>query len=222
MLTDNKLPGFLHKSALTVSTRNKIQLDAKIVIEYEAMTPPVMHSMIKNSPYLYLPYDKPHSYIMNSSNGVFGLIFRRENHTYWFKDPISLGELHIAQTREIPILCEYSNIGVSSRCEVCEGYGAVDWVDSALLGKEYHKPPDDRYIWATHKYLNFLIDNKWILDYDGFNILHPCPKCLGLGVKEVLTVQGEEITAVKFEEHMYELLMRGSYNSLDFPYYQFR
>lgn len=212
LLYKTKFPGFLHLSALKVSESVKDKnLNLRIHYTYTAE---MLANSLVTSPYLFIPFSTPHSYIMDLSNSIHGIIMRKTLITYWFEYPISIGEIYTAIQRGIPMLCSFSNLGTSEPCDMCNAYGALDWVDSVLSWKDYNKPPDTRYIWATHKYLNFLIDNHWVHNSNEHTILHPCPACLGLGCKSVLTYTGDEIKEVEFEDHMYSLLLRGSSNEM--------
>ncbi len=210
LLYKTKFPGYLHVSALKVSESVKIEgIKGYAPLSY---TPEMLSNALVTSPYLFIPFNKPHSYILDGLNNIRAIIMRSEMTMYWFEDSISLGELYTAQERGIPMLCNYVNLGRCKPCDICKGYGAVDWVDNTLIGKDYEAVPSDRFIWASHKFTNFLIDNQWVIDYDGEEIIHPCPRCLGLGSKSVLSIEKtgdkEEIKDRDFDHHLMALSSR--------------
>ncbi len=216
LVSKTKFPGFLHTSALKLSesNRQKSFKDGETTIYYTSnvITPEMLGQSLVTSPYVFIPYSTPHSYIMNGMHSVQGIIMRKTMVTYWFNTPISTGELEVAQRRGIPMLCDYINLGTSEPCEICGAYGAVDWVDSTLLGKDHDKVPSDRYIWTVNNYMNFLIDNEWVINYNGDEFIHPCPVCLGLGSSSALTLQeGEnEVKNIKLKNKMIPMSSRNT------------
>jgi hypothetical protein len=104
---------------------------------------------------------------------------------------------------------------------MCRGVGAVDWVDDMIVSEKYHMVPRKRFIIATHLYMNFLIDNQWIADYDGDDIICPCPRCLGLGCDSVLRMVDKKIESIAFDDNPmgYRLLVRDARTTLiETPY----
>jgi hypothetical protein len=209
----NKFPGFLHPNALTVSTPVTIG-----GVRYVRTTDPKeLGDVIKNSPFLYMPYEYPKSYILNQSyDQVVGFVIGVSLSTYWFDKPISLAEIYLAEKNQCPIVIHFINIGRSLKCPLCDSLGAIDWVDDMKASAKYRSVPKERFILATHSDRNFLIDNKNILEYKGEGIFHPCPKCLGLGCESVLYMDGVKIKSVSLHlkvttdsgDYDYDLLVR--------------
>lgn len=172
----------------------------------------------------YMPFDTPKTYIMDSSaTRIRGFILTGQCTNHWFEDEISIGELYHAQKYEVPLLSKFVNLGLSKRCDFCEGYGVLDWVDSIRSNTVYKQPPDERYIIVTHKAFNFMIDNKWIHDYDGEDIISPCPKCFGMGCASVLERNEimNRLDETKFNDYEYYLLFRDARDELIKPIYHY-
>jgi len=213
----NKCPGFIHESALVLHGIN--------------MTYATQVQVIKNcldTINLFIPFETHMTYIMSSLYDVVGTITYPMRMVHWFRDPITLGEIETAQKHEIPILTSYNYLGQAEKCLVCNGNGAVDWVDHIKLSKEFKEVPQYRYMITNHRQFYFLTDNKWIYDYDGDDIIYPCPKCFGSGINSVLyvdkTYERESIQGLKFDENPmgYHLLIRDMRNKLIEPYPQSR
>jgi hypothetical protein len=213
MTYKNKLPGFLHPNALTVSTPVKIGNS-----RYIHQTDPLeLATIIQNSSYIYMPYEYPKSYILSQSyDQVVGFVVGVNLLTYWFESPVALTEIYLAEKNQCPIVIPFVNIGRSTECPLCNSLGALDWVDDMKVSTKYRSVPRERFILATHSDRNFLIDNKNILEYKGDGIFHPCPKCLGLGCESVLYMDREEIKQVSLHlkvqtdsgDYDYDLLVR--------------
>jgi len=216
MTYDNDLPGFLHTNTLAV-TKNEKE-NNEYIAHY--ITAPEAIEAIKGHPYLYVPYDLPKTYIMTTPSDVVGFIQSGTLLTYWFESSISLHEIYTAEHYEIPIVCKYSHIGRSESCTLCHAHGALDWVDEAKATQKYRKVPRNRFVLANHRYYNFLIDNRHIIEYEGEHLIHPCPKCMGLGCDSVLHLLNNKIEGMNFGANpMYHLLLRGSRETLiEIPY----
>lgn len=215
LLYKRKFPGFIHANALTLSTKTKHELNQYI---YFTMTSEDLAGTLTDRSYLYIPFDKPKSYILQGLNNIIGVIMKPNLVTFWFEDPISIGELWTAEKNQIPIVVRFVNIGYGQKCQLCHGYGIVDWVDDIQATKEYGVTPKMRYVLANHRWVDFLIDNKYILDYSGEEIIAPCPRCLGMGCESVLLKDGVEnkIAVVDFNENPmgYRLLIRDARDDL--------
>lgn len=209
-------PGFLHESALAVSKNRKV--DGQY-IPYN-ITPSEIAYALRGSEYLYISYDTPKSYIMTTDSDVMGFVHSGTLLTYWFETPISLYEIYTAEHYEIPIVCKFVHIGRSDNCKMCNAVGALDWVDEAKATQMYRPVPKKRFVIATHRYHNYLIDNKNILEYKGEHLIQPCPKCMGLGCEGVLHMADDKIVNMNFTENpMYHLIFRGARETLiETPY----
>lgn len=225
MTYKNKLPGFLHPNALTVTTPTKIG-----GVRYIRTTDPKeLGDVIKNSSFLYMPYEYPKSYILGQScDQVMGFITGVNILTYWFNSPISLTEIWLAEKHQCPLVVSFVNIGRSLKCPLCNSLGAIDWVDDIKASSKYRSVPKERFIFATHSDQNFLIDNKNILEYKGDDIFHPCPKCLGLGCESILYKDGINIKSASLHlkvstdsgDYDYDLLVRQARPTIiDMPEY---
>lgn len=213
-------PGFLHPSSLRVTKRDpvkmeQIDLNERVKVKFNSlsyMTHKDLAHLLTTTPYLYFPFDHPKTYIMITYNDVIGMVRSGDLETYWFESPISLGEIYTAEKYNIPIVTQFVRIGRSAACDLCGGHGIVDWVEEIKSHKDYKKVPSDRYIFATHSYIYFLIDNQSIHSYNGNNIIYPCPRCLGSGLDGVVVKDNEEIKSIIFDEYLlkYRLLIKES------------
>jgi len=185
LLNKEKFPGFLNPSSLQISIHKK---ERKNLYELFKVDDPYLTNALKNAPYLFIPYDKPIAYILSGLNDIIGIITHNNLETYWLENTISLHELWTAQRREIPIIIKFDIIGRNKPCELCMGYGAIDWVEHLTVSHLYKKVriPENNYIIASHKHLNFLVNNKDINEYDGPSFIHICPRCAGMGCDGVL------------------------------------
>lgn len=210
----NKFPGFLNTNALKLTSTKKENEQ----FIYTAMTEPMIAESLKK-PYLYIPFDHARSYILDyNTTGIVGVITGRSPGTYWFDEPISTVEVWTAMKNEAAIIVKFVHLGYNTPCTLCHGDGAVDWVDNVKF-QTYYKGeiPKTRYIVATHTSNYYIIDNGWINNYDGYNIIHPCPRCMGLACDGVLKRYSrhdneDQIEMVNFDETGmgYRLLMRSS------------
>lgn len=209
----NRFPGFLHPNALTVSTSTKVG-EIRMVHNTD---PDELATVLKNSAFVYMPYEYPKSYILGQSyDQAIGFITGVNLLTYWFEEPVSLAEIYLAENNQCPIVIPFVNIGRSTKCPLCDSLGALDWVDDMKVSEKYRSVPRERFILATHNDHNFLIDNKNILEYKGEGIFNPCPKCLGLGCESFLYMDREEIKSASLHlkvssdsgDYDYDLLIR--------------
>ena len=210
----NKFPGFLNTNALRL---NDVSKDAHNNYIYTATTESFIAESFKSRPYLYIPFEYVRSYIMGSYSHVAGVVIGKHPVTYWFENPISTTEIWTALTSEIPIVVKFVHLGCNIPCAMCNGDGVVDWVDNIKFSVNKTKVPDSRYILATHRSNYYIIDNGWIRYYDGDNIIHPCPRCMGLacdGVLKRYSIYDEDkIEMVEFDNKGkmdYRLLIRDS------------
>ena len=190
----NKFPGFLNP--------NIVQANQSLSGQMKHPPSEETVKMLIDKPFVHLPYAVPKSYIMNRRNQVLGFVLRKTLITYWFEFPLNLEEIYEGEQREIPVLIEYVSLGAGKPCHICNGYGAVDWVDGIKLSEQYYTPPKNRYILASNKELMFMIDNAWVNSFDNEKefFIQACPLCLGLGCDCVLVVDGnDKIEAIYLE-----------------------
>lgn len=214
LLYDTEFSGFLNTSALTVTHREPMQIK-NVCVRY---TDPIYTSSIylaevlKTSPFLYLPFDQSYTYILDGVVDVVGLIRSSDLCVFWFETSISIWEIYSAEGHNVPIVTEFVNLGVAAHCTLCNGHKSVDWVNQIKALRKYKNIEGlhNRYVLANHQNIYFLIDNKFVHDYDGPELIHVCPRCLGSGVDGVIVKQDDNIKSINFDEHTmeYRLLVK--------------
>jgi len=202
-----EFPGFLHTETLALTKRsNKIWLthDRKIKYDYVPMTHKDLALTLENSRN-YIAFGQIRTYVLDAPHSAIGLITDTFD-TILFETPVSTGEIFTAQQFKGPIVVKFINIGRSTPCDMCIGQGAIDWV-AYMTNPEKDKKltvPKNRYILANYMDMYFLIDNQPIQLYEGDNILHVCPLCLGSGLGGVVIRADEEIKLLAFDNEMYD------------------
>lgn len=196
----NKFPGFFNNRALTISTNKKD--DEQNYYNY-LMTDKDIAENLMSKPFLYIPYDMIQYFILKDYHTISGVV-RSSLHVYWLEDVVDFYELWEAEKHGIPIITGFREIGRNAECVICNGYGAIDWVDNltyraTIPAKEF---PKDHYFYVKQgsMYL-LLVDSRWILEYQGPNIIYPCPACCGTGSR-MMVYQGTKIEPHKAEAVM--------------------
>ena len=103
--------GFLHPSALTVTTPASYEID-KVMFgdtpvgftddvkvrhrSYTTTTPDDLAKSLITSAFLYVAFDQIKTYIMNDYNNIVGFMKYQHYETCWLESPVSLGELYTA------------------------------------------------------------------------------------------------------------------------------
>jgi hypothetical protein len=88
---------------------------------------------------------------------------------------------------------------------LCDGRGCIDWVDNIKLSAYKNLYiPHKKYALANSLDSYFIIDNSWLKEYKGDNILFVCPHCYGLSCGATLRKilgpnQKEKVDMVYFE-----------------------
>jgi len=135
---------------------------------------------------------------------VVGLIRPSDLWVFWFETSISIWEIYSAEGQGVPVVVNFTNLGVAAYCTLCNGHKAVDWVTYIKALREYKNIEGmyNRYVLASHQYLYFLIDNKSVHEYDVPDLIHVCPRCLGSGADGVIIKQDDKIRSINFDEHV--------------------
>lgn len=215
-LSEWKYPGFIHESFLRINMPGGFNQanTSQIVSCLETMK-----RTMEMSEYFFQSFDKPMTYIMRKRGEFEGIVITGLRSVYWFEIPISFTELHFAMQQNFSIITGYSFLGAVSACDLCDGQGAIDWVDSIKSGMRYNQAPDNRYLVTTHRDIHLLTDNKWIKEYKGDCIISVCPKCYGSGINSIFTVSGNPKRSVEhtyFDDNPlgYYLLLDNAFDSL--------
>lgn len=197
---NNKFPGFLKTESLNIYKENKANEDWLIYNEINTST---IAKNIKTKPYLFIPFKQIHTYIVDTYfSNVLGFISRMSLSVSWLENPVSTYEVWSSMHSDGAIVVRFAQLGTSIPCDLCRGNGVVDWVDE-IQYKQYfpHNVPKDNYLLVKYLDNNYIINNRWINDYRGENIIYPCPVCYGLSCGGTLRKRTVLPERAQFEPH---------------------